>query len=30
MGLADYPALEPDDFLAVFEFATRLGRSLAL
>ena len=24
--LADYPDLEPADFLAVFEYATRVGR----
>ena len=28
--LADYPDLEPDDFLAVFEYATRVGRRVAL
>lgn len=28
--LADYPELEPDDFRAVFEFAARLGRRVAL
>lgn len=28
--LADYPELEPDDFRAVFEFATRVGRRVAL
>jgi uncharacterized protein (DUF433 family) len=28
--LADYPDLEPDDFPAVFAFAARLGRRVAL
>ena len=28
--LADYPELEPDDFRAVFEYATRVGRRVAL
>lgn len=28
--LADYPELEPDNFRAVFEFATRVGRRVAL
>jgi uncharacterized protein (DUF433 family) len=28
--LADYPDLEPADFLAVFEYATRVGRRVAL
>jgi uncharacterized protein (DUF433 family) len=27
--LADYPDLEADDFLAVFEYATRVGRRVA-
>jgi uncharacterized protein (DUF433 family) len=27
--LADYPDLEADDFPAVFEYATRLGRRVA-
>jgi len=27
--LADYPDLEPDDFRAVFEYATRVGRRVA-
>ena len=26
----DYPELEPDDFRAVYEFAARLGRRVAL
>lgn len=28
--LADYPDLEAEDFPAVFEYATRLGRRVAL
>jgi uncharacterized protein (DUF433 family) len=28
--LADYPELEPADFRAVFEFASRVGRRVAL
>jgi uncharacterized protein (DUF433 family) len=28
--LADYPELEPADFLAVYEFAARVGRRVAL
>jgi uncharacterized protein (DUF433 family) len=28
--LADYPELEPDDFRAVFEYAARVGRRVAL
>ena len=28
--LCDYPELEPEDFRAVFEYATRLGRRVAL
>ena len=28
--LADYPELEPADFRAVFEYATRVGRRVAL
>lgn len=28
--LADYPELEADDFRAVFEYATRVGRRVAL
>jgi uncharacterized protein (DUF433 family) len=28
--LADYPELEPDDFRAVYEFAARMGRRVAL
>ena len=28
--LSDYPELEPEDFRAVFEYATRLGRRVAL
>ncbi|MGC1462683.1 MAG: DUF433 domain-containing protein [Terracidiphilus sp.] len=28
--LADYPELEPADFPAVFEFAARVGRRVAL
>jgi uncharacterized protein (DUF433 family) len=28
--LQDYPELEPDDFRAVYEFAARLGRRVAL
>ena len=28
--LQDYPELEPDDFRAVYEFASRLGRRVAL
>jgi len=28
--LADYPELEPDDSRAVFEFATRMGKRVAL
>jgi len=28
--LHDYPELEPADFLAVFEFASRVGRRVAL
>ena len=28
--LADYPELEPEDFRAVFEYAARLGRQVAL
>jgi uncharacterized protein (DUF433 family) len=28
--LADYPELEPADFLAVFEYASRVGRRVAL
>jgi uncharacterized protein (DUF433 family) len=27
--LADYPDLEPEDFRAVFEYATRVGRRVA-
>jgi uncharacterized protein (DUF433 family) len=27
--LADYPDLEADDFRAVFEYATRVGRRVA-
>ena len=27
---ADYPELEPDDFRAVYEFAARMGRRVAL
>jgi uncharacterized protein (DUF433 family) len=28
--LADYPELEKDDFKAVYEYAARLGRRVAL
>jgi uncharacterized protein (DUF433 family) len=28
--LADYPELQPDDFRAVFEYAARVGRRVAL
>jgi uncharacterized protein (DUF433 family) len=28
--LADYPELEPADFLAVFDYASRMGRRVAL
>jgi uncharacterized protein (DUF433 family) len=28
--LDDYPELEPDDFRAVYEFAARVGRRVAL
>ena len=28
--LADYPELEPADFRAVFEYASRVGRRIAL
>jgi uncharacterized protein (DUF433 family) len=28
--LADYPELEPADFLAVFDCASRVGRRVAL
>ena len=28
--LDDYPDLEPEDFPAVFEFAARMGRRIAL
>jgi uncharacterized protein (DUF433 family) len=28
--LADYPELEPADFQAIFEFAARVGRRVAL
>jgi uncharacterized protein (DUF433 family) len=28
--LEDYPELEPDDFPAVFEFAAKMGRRIAL
>jgi len=28
--LEDYPELEPEDFPAVFEFAARMGRRIAL
>jgi uncharacterized protein (DUF433 family) len=28
--LDDYPELEPDDFRAVYEFAARMGRLVAL
>jgi uncharacterized protein (DUF433 family) len=28
--LADYPELEPDDFRAVFDYASRVGRRVAL
>jgi uncharacterized protein (DUF433 family) len=28
--LVDYPELEPADFRAVFEYATRVGRRVAL
>ena len=28
--LEDYPELEPEDFPAVFEFAARIGRRIAL
>jgi len=28
--LADYPELEPADFRAIFDFAARLGRRVAL
>jgi uncharacterized protein (DUF433 family) len=28
--LADYPELEPADFRAVFDYASRLGRRVAL
>lgn len=28
--LADYPELEPDDFRAVYEYAARVGKRVAL
>ena len=28
--LDDYPEIEPDDFRAVYEFAARMGRRVAL
>ena len=28
--LEDYPELEPDDFRAVYEFAARMGKRVAL
>jgi len=28
--LEDYPELEPDDFRAVYKFAARVGRRVAL
>jgi uncharacterized protein (DUF433 family) len=28
--IEDYPELEPDDFPAVFDFAARMGRRIAL
>ena len=28
--LEDYPELQPEDFRAVYEFAARLGRRVAL
>jgi len=28
--IEDYPELEPDDFRAVYEYAARLGRHVAL
>ena len=28
--LADYPELESDDFRAIYEFAARMGRRIAL
>jgi uncharacterized protein (DUF433 family) len=28
--ISDYPELEPDDFRAVYEYAARLGRRVAL
>ncbi len=28
--IQDYPELEPEDFRAVYEFASRLGRRVAL
>jgi len=28
--LADYPELEPDDFRAIFDYASRVGRRVAL
>jgi len=28
--LVDYPELQPDDFPAVYEFAARMGRRVAL
>ncbi len=28
--IRDYPELEPEDFLAVYEFAARMGRRVAL
>lgn len=28
--LSDYPELEPDDFRAVFDYASRVGRRVAL
>jgi len=28
--LADYPEVEPDDFRAVYEYAARLGKRVAL
>jgi uncharacterized protein (DUF433 family) len=28
--LADYPELEPEDFRAVFDYASRVGRRVAL
>jgi uncharacterized protein (DUF433 family) len=29
-NLDDYPELQPDDFRAVYEFAAKLGRRVAL